>query len=346
MAKAVVLNKANDLKIRNIELNLIVGPRDVKIAIAVVGICGSDVQYYKTGRIGPFTVDKPMILGHEASGVVIECGAEITDLKIGDRVCIEPGIPDFSSYISRRGLYNIDPSLTFWATPPIHGCLTHEVVHPANLVYKLADDMSFEEGAMMEPLSVALQATSKVNIQAGNTALVLGAGSIGILTALTALISGCSKVFIFDPVVEKIKIATQYKGVHALLAEADLVSQVMAETKNRGVDFVFECSGALKAYQNIGDYLIPGGTIVCVGMPSDLVQIDIVALQLKEVTILSSFRYANVYEEAVSLVAQKKINLTPLITTVFEFNKSVAAFERAAKNLAKDIKIMIKVSDS
>ena len=122
--KALVLEGKLSLSIREIALPLVVGPRDVRIRIGRVGICGSDVHYYTHGRIGPFVVNAPMVLGHEAAGVVIEVGGEVQDLKVGDRVCMEPGIPDMTSRASREGHYNLDPAVRFWATPPIHGCLT------------------------------------------------------------------------------------------------------------------------------------------------------------------------------------------------------------------------------
>ena len=128
-AKALVLEKKRQLSLREIELEDELGPTDVRIRVHTVGICGSDVHYYTHGRIGPFVVEAPMVLGHEASGTVIEVGKDVHSLAVGDRVCMEPGIPDPTSRASRLGAYNLDPGVSFWATPPIHGCLTPEVVH-------------------------------------------------------------------------------------------------------------------------------------------------------------------------------------------------------------------------
>ena len=125
--RALVLERQHELALRDIDLPLETGPGEVKIRIHTVGVCGSDVHYYTHGKIGPFVVNAPMVLGHEAAGTVVEVGAGVTHLKVGDRVCMEPGIPDPNSKASRLGLYNIDPAVTFWATPPIHGVLTPEV---------------------------------------------------------------------------------------------------------------------------------------------------------------------------------------------------------------------------
>ena len=157
MAIALVLEEKHRLALRDIALDSAVGPAAVRIRINTVGICGSDVHYYTHGRIGPFVVEAPMVLGHEASGVVAEVGEEVTTLKVGDRVCMEPGIPDMASRASKQGVYNVDPSVRFWATPPVHGCLTPFMVHPAAFTYRLPDHVSFAEGAMVEPFAIGMQ---------------------------------------------------------------------------------------------------------------------------------------------------------------------------------------------
>lgn len=138
--EALVLEKKDVLNLRDIELDETLGPHDVRIALRTVGICGSDVHYYTHGAIGQFVVREPMVLGHEASGVVVEVGAEVKHLKVGDRVCMEPGIPDPNSKATLLGMYNLDPAVRFWATPPVHGVLRPTVVHPAAFTFKLPDN--------------------------------------------------------------------------------------------------------------------------------------------------------------------------------------------------------------
>lgn len=188
--QALVLEATRELALRDIDLPQDLGAQDVRIRIHTVGICGSDLHYYTHGRIGPFKVEAPMVLGHEASGTIIEVGSAVTQLKVGDRVCMEPGIPRLDSPATLRGLYNLDPSVRFWATPPIHGCLTGSVVHPAAFTYRLPDNVSFAEGAIVEPLSIGLQAATKARMKPGDTAVVIGAGTIGAMTALAALAGG------------------------------------------------------------------------------------------------------------------------------------------------------------
>ena len=318
------------------------GPGDVRIRIHTVGVCGSDVHYYTHGRIGSFVVDAPMVLGHEAAGTVVEVGAGVTALKPGDRVCMEPGVPDLSSRASKLGLYNVDPSVVFWATPPVHGVLTPEVVHPAAFTYKLPDSVSFAEGAMVEPFAVGLQAAVKARIQPGDTAVVTGAGPIGIMTALAALAGGCSRVLVSDLMAEKLAIAGRYAGVTPVnIREASLAEAVSDATAGWGADVVFEASGAPRAYEGIEKLLRPGGCLVLIGMPVEPVRFDVSSIAAKEIRIETVFRYANVFDRALAMIASGKVDLKPLITETFPFDESVAAFERAAEGRPGDVKLQI-----
>lgn len=196
--KALVVERKGELALREIDIPLTVGPEDVKIAVHTVGICASDLHYYLHGGIGSYRLEMPMVLGHEASGVVVETGSKVVNLRIGDRVCMEPGVPNLSSRASKLGRYNVDPDVVFWATPPVHGALTPFVVHPAAFTYRLPQSVSFAEGAMVEPFAIGMQAAIRAQIVPGDIAAVIGSGPIGIMTALAALAGGCSRVYISD----------------------------------------------------------------------------------------------------------------------------------------------------
>ena len=342
--KALVLEKVRELSLRDIDLPMQVGPDDVKIKINTVGICGSDVHYYTNGRIGGFVVNAPMVLGHEASGVVVEIGAKVQSLKVGDRVCMEPGVPNLSSRATKLGLYNVDPSVVFWATPPVHGVLTPYVVHRAAFTYKLPDNVSFAEAAMVEPFAVGLWATVKAGIRPGDTAVVIGAGPIGIMTALAALAGGCSRVILSDLVDEKLAIAGRYPGVSTVNVKREkLADAVGAATDGRGGDIVFEASGSPRAYDGIEGLVRPGGCLIAIGMPVEPVKIDISSFAAKEIRIETVFRYANVFDRALTMIASGKVDLKPLISDTFPFEQSIAAFERAAEGRPKDVKLQIKL---
>ena len=343
--QALVLEHKGELALREIDLPLVVGPTDVKVAIHTVGVCGSDVHYYTHGRIGPYEVREPMVLGHEAAGTVVEVGSEVTNLKVGDRVCMEPGVPDLSSRASKLGLYNVDPSVTFWATPPIHGILAPYAVHPAAFTFKLPDNVSFEEGAMVEPFAIGMQAAARARIVPGDTAAVIGAGPIGIMVALAALAGGCARVFISDFSREKLAIAGRYDGVVPVdAAEETLAARVARETENWGADVVFEASGSPKAFGDIFRIVRPGGAVVLVGLPVEPVPFDVAGAISKETRIETVFRYANIFDRALALIASGKVDLKPLITGTYAFQDSVRAFERAASGQPTDVKLQIRVA--
>lgn len=346
MATSLVLERKGQLALRDIALDQDLSPTDVRIAVHTVGICGSDVHYYTHGKIGPFVVEQPMVLGHEASGTVVEVGAQVTHLKPGDRVCMEPGIPDATSRAAKLGIYNVDPAVRFWATPPVHGCLTPQVVHPAAYTYRLPDQVSFAQGAMVEPFAIGMQAALRARIQPGDIGLVTGAGPIGMMTALAALAGGCAKVMVADLAQPKLDIIGAYPGIETVNIRTTPAAQAIAEaTDGWGADVVFECSGAAPAILGLPALARPGGTVVLVGMPVDPVPVDIVGLQAKELRIETVFRYANVYDRAISLIAAGKVDLSPLISATIPFADSIAAFDRAVEARDTDVKIQIRMPD-
>lgn len=342
MQRALVLERKDKLAMRDIDLPGDVGPGEVKIRIHTVGVCGSDVHYYTHGRIGPFVVEQPMVLGHEAAGTVIDVGAGVSHLKAGDRVCMEPGIPDANSRASRLGLYNVDPAVTFWATPPVHGVLTPEVVHPANYTFRLPDTVSFAEGAMVEPFAVGMQAAAKARIAPGDTAVVLGAGPIGTMVAIAALAGGCARAVVADLAQPKLDIAAQYQGVIPVnIRETDLAGEVARLTDGWGADVVFECSGSPKAWETIMGLVRPGGVIVAVGLPVEPIGFDVSTASTKEIRIETVFRYAHQYERSIALIASGRVDLKPLISATFPFEDSIAAFDRAVEARPADVKLQI-----
>lgn len=339
---ALVLERQHQLALRDIDLPMAVGPGQVKVKIHTVGVCGSDVHYYTHGRIGPFVVEAPMVLGHEAAGTVVEVGAGVTHLKPGDRVCMEPGVPDATSRASRLGMYNVDPAVVFWATPPVHGVLTPHVVHPAIYTFKLPDNVSFAEGAMVEPFAVGMQAAHKARIAPGDTAVVLGAGPIGIMVAIAALAGGCARVVVADLAQPKLDIAASYQGIIPVnIRETDLAAELARLTDGWGADVVFECSGSPRAWETIFALLRPGGCIVAVGLPVAPVPVDISTATTKEARIESVFRYAHQYERAIALFASGRVDLKPLISETFAFADAIRAFDRAVEARPTDVKLQI-----
>ena len=342
--KALVLQRKNKLAIEDFSMDEPLTPDDVRIQIADVGICGSDVHYYLHGRIGDFVVEKPMVLGHEASGVVLEVGANVTHLRVGDRVCMEPGIPSPGSPSTFAGLYNLDPAVRFWATPPIHGCMRESVVHPANFTFKLPDNVSLEEGALVEPVAIGVYSAHTAGIQPGDIALVFGAGTIGIVTALAVLASGCSKVILVDVKEKKLEIVRKNFSPNIICVNSakeslgDTVSSIAPE----GVDIVFEATGSLAVIGSFVRYLRPNGRAVMIGMPSEPAPFDVVAAQAKEIRIMHIFRYRNMYPRTIKMIGSGTLNVRPLITHFFDFADAVKAFDFAAAMPEDSIKTMLR----
>lgn len=316
--KAVVLEKKGVINVREVPDTPAPAAGELTIAPHTVGVCGSDLHYYTHGRVGKYVVEQPMILGHEASGTVVAVGSGVEGFEVGDRVAMEPGIPDMNSRASKLGMYNVDPAVRFFATPPVDGCLCETVNHPAAFTYKLPDNVSYGEGALLEPTAVGMWAATKAGIKPGDVCVVTGSGTVGMLTASCALAGGASKVIVSDVSSIKLDIIGKIPGIVPVdLTKEDLVERVREETGGWGADVIFECSGAPKAYETFFKLVAPGGTAVLVGIPVDPVSIDITELQATEVRIENVFRYANVYQKAIDLVASGKLNLKPFITDTY-----------------------------
>jgi D-xylulose reductase len=310
-----------------------------------VGICGSDVHYYTHGAIGQFVVREPMVLGHEASGVVLEVGDAVHHLAVGDRVCMEPGIPDPNSKATLQGMYNLDPAVRFWATPPIHGVLRPSVVHPAAFTFKLPDTVSLAEGAMVEPVAVGMHAATKAKIKPGDLAVVMGAGPIGMVTALAALAGGCSRVVMTDIQQPKLDLAATLGPITPVnVAHQNLQEVINQLTDGWGANVVFECSGSEKAAATVFSPLCPGGTVVYVGIPLQPIAYEVAAGMVKEARVEHVFRYAHVYPRAIALMASGKLNVKPLITDTFPFAQSVEAFNFAVQMPPTSVKAQIVVA--
>ncbi len=342
--EALVLERKDELSMREIHLEEHLGARDVRIALRRVGVCGSDVHYYVHGGIGPFLVKEPMVLGHEASGEVVEIGSAVDTLAVGDRVCMEPGVPDPHSRPTRLGKYNLDPAIRFWATPPVHGVLRPTVVHPADFTFKLPQSVSYAAGAMVEPLATGVYAATKAQIQPGEVALVTGAGTIGLVTVLAALAAGCSKVIVSDVQEPKLELARQFGAVTAVnIRSQDLAQVVNRQTDGWGVDIVFEASGNDRAAAQVFDHICPGGRVVLIGMPGAPIAYDVLAAQVKEARVDHVFRYAHIYPRVVAMLASGSIDVAPLITATYDFADSIEAFDYARSAPPTAIKVQIQM---
>ncbi|XP_052811599.1 sorbitol dehydrogenase-like [Mya arenaria] len=341
---SAVLFKAKDLQL--VERPICEpGKGEVQLCMQKVGICGSDVHYWQEGRIGDrFVVQAPMLLGHECSATVTKVGDGVTHPKsVGDRVAIEPHGVCRKCDACKTGRYNLCPDVFFLATPPDSGALARYHVHGADFVFKLPDNVSFEEGALIEPLSVGLHACRRARLSMGHRVLVCGAGPIGLCAMLSAKAFGAAAVCVTDIDSGRLEFAKKLGASHTLLIEKgqteEQVAAKVAETLGAAPDRTIECSGAQFSV-NLGVYATkPGGVFVIVGHGPSKVEFPVVSLVAKEIAILGSFRYINTWQTAIDMISCGKINVAPLVTHRFTLEDTLAAFETARSGVG--VKVMI-----
>lgn len=262
-----------------------------------VGICGSDVHYLAHGRCGPFVVEKPMVIGHEAAGVVVKFGGDVKTLQVGDRVAIEPGVPCRLCVHCKTGRYNLCSEMRFCATPPYDGNLTRFYAHPADFCFKLPDHVSMEEGALLEPLSVGVHACKRAGVDVESRVLILGAGPIGLVTLLTAKAMGASKIMITDLTEDRLKFAREMGANYTLqvgkdLGEADLVNAIHKEM-GQAPTITIDCSGVESTTRLALLATATGGVCVIVGMGPNDIKLPLSQAICREVDIRGVFRYCN-----------------------------------------------------
>ncbi|CAI5452825.1 unnamed protein product [Caenorhabditis angaria] len=300
---AAVLHKTNDLRIEEVPIPT-PKPNQVQIKVHTVGICGSDVHYWTHGEIGPFVVKKPMIVGHETSGTVSQVGSEVTHLKVGDRVALEPGLPCKDCDICKNGRYNLCTKMRFFATPPIDGTLARYIVHDADFCFKLPENVSFEEGALIEPLSVAIHASKRGDVKMGDRILICGAGPIGILNVLAAQAAGAISIAITDIDDSRLALAKKVGAGTTINVRNKTSLEIKSEVvKGLGGEpnVSIECTGVQTSIATAIETTKSGGTVVLIGLGESVIQFPIVEAATREVDIRGIFRYVNTYPKALEL---------------------------------------------
>lgn len=341
--KAALLHGVGDLRVENAPVPQITQPDQVLVRVKAVGICGSDIHFFEHGRIGPYVVTEPQVLGHECAGEVVEAGPDAGSLKPGDKVCIEPGIPCRRCSFCKSGRYNLCEIVPFMGTPPTHGAFREYVVWPADFVFTLPDNISYDEGAVIEPLAVGVQACQRGDLRSGQTAVVIGCGPIGLTTMQAAAGFGATRIIVTDVIPLRLDMAKRLGADLALnVAESDAVEPVKEATGGLGADVVLETAGTPETVAQACGMVKRGGVVVLVGMHRvDEFPIPVMDLICREYDMRGVFRYCNAFGPAIAMLGAGRVNLRALITHQFALDEIETAFDVVINEKDKSIKVQV-----
>ena len=341
--KAAVLHAVDDLRIDEVPVPKITPERNVLVRIVSVGVCGSDVHWWKRGYIGPNRLESPTIMGHEAAGEVVEVYGDARGLQPGDRVAIEPGYTCRKCEFCRSGHYNMCPDVVFLAAPPVDGAFCEYITWPADFLFPLPDNMSMDEGAMLEPLSVGLHAARRSGVRAGDSVAIFGAGAIGLCALQSARAHGATTIIAADLVPLRLELAEKLGATEVLDAGAvDVEDAIMDLTQGRGVDVAIECAGTVPTIQTAMRVTRSAGKVQLVGMPAETdPQIPLYQLINRELDVSGLFRYAGCYPPAIELVSSGRVDVASLITHHFPLEQTVEAMQFAHENKDKAVKVVV-----
>lgn len=318
---------------------------EVLVKLEYVGICGSDMHYYETGRIGDYVVEPPFVLGHEPGGVVVEVGKNVTHLKVGDRVALEPGKTCGHCEYCREGRYNLCPDVVFFATPPVDGVFQEYVAHEAALCFKLPENVDTLEGALIEPLAVGFHAANQGGAHAGQTAVVFGAGCIGLVSMMALKAEGVSRVYVVDIMQKRLDKAMELGATGVINSmNTDVQEEIGRLTEGKGVDLVIETAGMEVTTRQAIHITKKGATIVLVGYSKTGEMTLPLSLALdKELTFKTVFRYRHIYPMAIEAVASGKVNLKGIVSNIFNFDDIQAAMDKSVSDKANIVKSVVKI---
>ena len=328
-------------------------PKDNEILMKVeyVGMCGSDIHGFEFGPfIPPKDPNQKIGLGHEVAGEVVKVGANVTKFKPGDKVLIEPGVPDDSCEYCREGRYNICPAVDFMATQPNYkGALCQYMTHPEEWTYHVPEGMTTMEAALVEPAAVGMHAAILGEARLGKSIVILGAGTIGLMVLQACLSLGATDITVVDVMQKRLDLALKLGAKRVINGkEQNKVELLRSEELygDHGVELVFECAGAVFTAQQAVEIVSRGGKIMMVGTQSNPVPINFLKIN-REVTIQTSFRYCNNYPQTIEAIATGKFNVKDMVTHVYDYKDVQKAFEEAIDPVKKCdmIKGVVKVAE-
>lgn len=342
--KVAVMNEIGKMGFEEREIPT---PKDDEVLVKLdyVGICGSDMHYYETGAIGDYVVEPPFVLGHEPGGIVVEVGKDVKHLKVGDKVALEPGKTCGHCEFCKQGKYNLCPDVVFFATPPVDGVFQEYVAHEADLCFKLPENVSTLEGALIEPLAVGFHAAIQGDAHLGQKAVVMGAGCIGLVSMMALKARGVSEVYVVDIMEKRLEKAMELGATGVInAAKEDVVAKLMELTDGAGMDLAIETAGTEITTRQTIQAVKKGSTIVLVGYSKSGEMTLPMSLALdKELTFKTIFRYRHIYPIAIDAVASGKVNLKGIVTDIFDLDDVQRAMDESVANKADIVKAVIRI---
>ena len=323
----------------------VIGKDDILVEVKHIGICGSDVMFFEDHTAhGALDFPLPIVLGHESAGIVVDKGENVKTLEIGDRVALEPGVPCGECEYCKSGHYNMCEDVDFMAAPPfISGAMSKYIRHPASWAFKLPENVSTMEGALLEPLSVGMYAAKRANPQPGDTVTILGAGCIGLVTLMALKSRGIDNIIMMDLFDNRLEMAKELGAKYVVNSgETDMIQAAMDLTDGKGTTFVFETAGAPVTTKAAAKIVKRCGKIVMVGQVHVPVEYDFFEINSKEVDIINVFRYANIYPMALEAVENGRIDVKQIVTKTFKWEQAQEAFECALHNKKDVVKLVIE----
>ncbi|KAF2868795.1 sorbitol dehydrogenase-like protein [Massariosphaeria phaeospora] len=324
---------------------------EVLLNVKSTGICGSDVHFWHAGAIGPMIVTAPHILGHESSALVLATHPSVTHLRPGDRIAIEPNLICHVCEPCLTGRYNGCTRVAFLSTPPVPGLLRRYLKHPAVWCHKLPDTLSYEDGALLEPLSVALAGVERAGVRLGDPVLVCGAGPIGLVTLLCCKAAGAAPLVITDidagrlAFAKKLVPGVQTHKVDFAHSPSDFAACITSLMDGVEPAVAMECTGVESSIGGAIQAVKFGGKVFVIGVGKNEMKIPFMRLSTREVDLQFQYRYANTWPKAIRLVKSGVIDLSGLVTHRFGLEEAVRAFETAADPKTGAIKVLIQSLD-
>ncbi len=340
--KAAFLDKPGMITVREIPTPEYADDQ-VLIRIREIGLCGSDLHYFREGRIGDHVVRQPHILGHECYGEVAEVGRQVKELRPGDRVSVEPGVPCLSCEHCREGRYNLCAGIRFLGVPNHPGAFREYIAYDPRFVHRLPDSVSDTAGALAEPLAVGYNAVQKCRVAPGSAVLVLGAGAIGLSCLKMARIAGAATVIVADPLEHRLEAAGRIGadcGINP--RREDLIGRVREVTGGRMCDCSIEASGSAAAVRQAILALKKGGRAALVGMGLGEVEVPHLDILRREAVIAGVYRYRNQYRPVIELLRTHPLRVEDWVSHRYPLERLQEAMEAAGDPQVRKLKIMIQ----